>query len=597
MSRIIIALIVSFVLSIPFAFAKAEDAKPLSPQQAFEFSSSINKNNQLILEWHMAPNYYLYRDKIHVTLLPGSEAKINENIAFPKGKTKHDELNGTYQIYTDTVQIPVDIIQPVKGILNLTVSYQGCSTNGFCYPPIKKDVRIDVSTADKVNNVVVTSQMQPTSHDAIESIFDGKSNLVIILTFLGLGLLMAFTPCVLPMIPILSGIIVGRKDLTTSKAFILSLVYVLGMALTYAIAGMVVALIGSRIQTVFQTPWVIIAFSGLFVLLSLSLFGYYELELPRSWQRKVTNLSNKQQGGTYVGVFLMGVLSSLIVSPCVSAPLVGVLAYIANTGDMILGFMALLALGFGMGVPLLLIGTSAGKWLPKSGPWMEAVKKIFGVLLLGMAVMMLSRVISGPAILVLWAVLLICTAMFMGVFNDAKQGMHKVVRGLGFVMFVYGILLVAGAVLGGSDPLRPLTGSQVIASESPNFQVVKDMNQLDAKLAEAKLANKPVILDFYADWCVSCVAMDRHVFTKPQIHTILKNYVLLRADVTKNNDFDQALLKRFNVIAPPTIIFFNHEGQEAKDDRIVGELDTKEMASHLNQFDLAQNANIHTPES
>jgi thiol:disulfide interchange protein DsbD len=448
-----------------------------------------------------------------------------------------------------------------------------------------KDIRVSLSSAKNTNNVIVTSLMPPTSEQSYaQNLLNGSSYFVIILSFLGLGLLLAFTPCILPMIPILSSIIVGHgKNLTPLKSFFLSLTYVLGMAITYAIAGMLVAMVGSGIQVLFQKTWVIVLFSILFVILSLSLFGYYELQLPARWQRKVTALSNKQKGGTYIGVFLMGALSSLIVSPCVSAPLVGVLAYIAQTGNMVLGGVALLCLGLGMGVPLLLIGLSAGKLLPKAGAWMEAIKKVFGILLLAVAVEMLSRVIPGPFTLVLWATLLICVSMFMGTFVSAKNNFKKLLRGFGAVFLIYGIILVIGAVMGNSDPLHPWEEMKFLQTKPKDslFVTLGSMEQLDAELARAKKDHKMVMLDFYADWCTSCVAMDRAVFKNGNVQQALNGLVLLRADVTKNDEFAQSLLKRFQVIAPPTMLFFDKKGEELPDERIVGEVDSQKFIEHV----------------
>lgn len=588
MLRILISVLMIFCF-MGQAQAVPPNNQPLPAEKAFEFSSYLSGNDKLILEWHLVPGYYLYKEKIHIKPIASNKVPLKQ-IQMPKGTTKTDEIFGTYEIYPGDFKIPVILDTAHPGVLNVTVSYQGCSSQGFCYPPQKRDVQMNTAQNAVVKQVVVTNETPSLSHEKYaESIFDESSDIIIIITFLGLGLLLAFTPCVLPMIPILSGIILGHKHLTTAKAFFLSLVYVLGMAITYAIAGMVVAIIGSRIQTVFQSTWAIVFISGLFVLLALSLFGFYELEMPSRWTRKLTALSNKQQGGTYLGVFLMGVLSSLIVSPCVSAPLVGVLTYIADSGDVILGFFSLLALGIGMGIPLLLVGVSAGKFLPKSGAWMESVKKVFGILLLGVAIFILSRIIPGPLALFLWACLLICTAFFMKVFTNVKGSIRKLGRGLGFILLIYGVILMVGSVLGNSDPLRPWEnlpfGSK---TEHANFVVIKSMEELDNELMKAKRDKKFVMLDFYADWCSSCIRIQHDVFANKDVQMILSNYVLLKADVTKDSDFDRALLKRFNVIAPPTIIFFNPDGQELTNERIVGEINTNEFLQNVRQLSLAQ---------
>ncbi len=577
MLRILLSILLIFMVSVGHA---EEMQKPLSADQAFVFSSSLNKNNQLVLKWEMAPGYYLYKDQFTFTPAPTSKVKIGA-VALPEGHAKQDSIRGNYQTYTGSLQVPVSLVGS-EGQLVLGVSYQGCSEDGFCYPPLKKYISLNISGDNKP---VVTNHANAkrvaSNHQKVANLLMGGHPILILLSFLGLGILLAFTPCVLPMVPILSSIIVGQgKSITTSKAFFLSLTYVLGMALMYAAAGMMVASLGGSLQVQFQKPWVILLFSGLFVLLALSLFGFYELSLPRSVQQRVTTWSNKQKGGTYISVFLMGALSALIVSPCVSAPLVGVLAYIAESGNVILGGVALLALGLGMGIPLLLIGVSAGKLLPKAGPWMEGIKKFCGVLMLGLAILMLGRILPGTVTLLLWAALFVGSAVFMGAFNTAHSHLTRLNKGIGLVCLMYATVLMVGAVLGNSDPFRPLAGVkffnyQLARERNLSFTVLQDMSQLNQQLEIAKADGKPVIIDFYADWCASCITMDNTVFTHPKVKRALQDFVLLRANVTDNNGFDQALLKRFNVIAPPTVLFFNREGGLVQS--IAGEVDAKEF--------------------
>lgn len=567
--------------------------QPLKIDQAFAFSAHMDQKNLLTLEWQIAPGYHLYRNKMNVAVLPTSEIKTGK-IELPAGQIKKDKVLGDLQVYSGTVQVQVPLINPDNKVLSLTVSYQGCSDKGFCYPPEERSVRVKPGSQDKNTNIVITNAMKAdkSNEQTYENkFFSGQSDFVIILSFLGIGLLLSFTPCVLPMVPILSGIIVGHgKHITTTKAFFLSLSYVLGMAVTYAIAGMIVALVGSHIQTVFQNTWVIILFSTFFVVLAFSLFGFFEFETPGHWRKRVTAWSHRHRGGTYFGVFMMGALASLILSPCVSAPLVGVLAYIAQTGNVALGGVSLLALGFGMGIPLLLIGASAGKLLPKTGPWMVEIKKAFGILMLATTIWMLSRVLPGNVILLLCALLLICVAIFMGVFKQTKNKWHMLMRGFGIVFLIYGVVLVIGAALGNSDPLHPWEGTKIeVSKQHLKFTDLKSMDQLDRELQMAKANHQPVMIDFYADWCTACVAMQRFVFWKPQAKEDLANFVVLRADVTHNTDFDQAILKRFKVIAPPTMIFINQEGEELASDRIVGEVDAKEFTKHVLQLNLTQN--------
>lgn len=405
--------------------------------------------------------------------------------------------------------------------------------------------------------------------------------------FFGFGLLLAFTPCVFPMIPILSGIIAGQgASLTQRRAFLLSLVYVLAMALTYTAAGVGAALLGQNVQIWFQNPWVLITFSTLFVLMALAMFGFYDLQLPTSWQTRLSELSNRQRGGQYTGVAVMGFLSALIVGPCVAAPLIGVLTVISATGDVALGGTALFFISLGMGAPLLVIGTSAGKLLPKAGPWMAIIKAVFGVLMLAVAIWMLERILPETLSLLLWAILLITTATFMGALRSVsadKPAPQLLAKGLGTVLMAYGILLLVGMAAGGKDPLQPLRGTSLMAGSSFQqplvFKHIKTTTDLTREIAQAN--GRPVMLDFYADWCVSCKEMERYTFTDPKVQTALRGTVLLQADVTANDEADQALLKQFNLIGPPAILFFDSDGTEQPDFRVVGFMSASVFSDHL----------------
>ncbi len=391
------------------------------------------------------------------------------------------------------------------------------------------------------------------------------------------------------MIPILTGIIAGQgKTLTTRKAFLLSLTYVLAMSVTYAAAGVLAAMAGSYVQVFLQNPWVLAIFSIIFVLLALSLFGFYELQLPARWQEHLTSISNRQTGGTYVGVAIMGCLATLIVSPCVTAPLIGVLSYIARTGDVILGGSALFVMGLGMGIPLIIVGTCGGNLLPRAGTWLNTIKVFLGILLLAVAVWMVSRIVPDIITMFLWAFLVIGTAIYMGALSKAKDGTFgKLWKGCSLILLVYGLSLMVGGMMGNTNPLEPLKvstfiGNKNIFNTEPTFQPVTNLTDLQQDLNKASTQHKPVLLDFYADWCVSCKEMAKYTFTDNNVQNLMQQFVLLRADMTANNKEDQALAQHFNVIGPPVIIFFTADGKKSSIS-VVGEMGPQEFAQQLQQ--------------
>ncbi|NNF96486.1 MAG: protein-disulfide reductase DsbD, partial [Halobacteria archaeon] len=478
--------------------------------------------------------------------------------------------------------------------------YQGCAEKtGICYPPIKKTLSFNLpvatsliataeATAPPAQTEVVSEQ------DQIAASLKTGNTLLIILTFFGFGLLLAFTPCVFPMIPILSSIIIGQGEhLTTRKAFIMSLTYVLAMALTYTVAGVIAGMVGENLQAAFQNPWVLGSFAAVFVALSLSMFGFYELQMPASLQSRLTEISNRQQGGTLAGVAVMGFLSALIVGPCVAAPLAGALIYIGQTGDAVLGGSALFALSLGMGAPLIAIGTSAGKLLPRAGGWMDAIKAVFGVLLLAVAIWMLERVIPPAITMVLWAMLLIASAVYMKALDSLRadsSGWQKLWKGIGVILLVLGSLELIGAAAGGRDYLQPLKGIQLTGAGSASsqqhlsFKRIKSVEDLEVELADASNQGKMVMFDFYADWCVYCKDYEKYVFTDRRVQQALSKVVLLQADVTANDAQDKALLKHVNVTAPPAILFFDKHATEMRGYRLVGSMNADEFLVHVNKL-------------
>ncbi len=426
----------------------------------------------------------------------------------------------------------------------------------------------------------------PDENTQIARLFKQGSFWLIVSFFFGAGLLLAFTPCVFPMIPILSGIIVGRgQHLTKMHGFILSLAYVLGMALTYAAVGVAAGYSGSLLTNAMQTPWILGSFAGVFVLLSLSMFGFYELRLPSALQSRLTDTSNKLHGGHLGGVFVMGALSAIIVSACVAAPMAGALLYISQTHDAVLGGMALFAMGMGMGLPLLLIGTSAGTLLPKVGAWMEAVQRFFGVLLLAVAIWIISSLIPLGIQMLLWATLLVLSAIYMQALDALPHnagGWHKLWKGIGILALLLGIAYLIGALSGARDILRPLAalgGAQVAAPASLQFARVKNLAELDRHITQAQ--GKTVMLAFYADWCVSCKEMERFTFSDARVQARLKNAVLLKADVTANNDEDKALMQRFELFGPPAYLFYDTQGREQSDRRVTGFQDAEKFLQSL----------------
>ncbi len=578
-------------LSLFVSFGYAAEVKPLPPEQAFVFNIYVDEHDNITFQWNIAPGYYLYQDKFNFTLAPTSQVKIGK-IAWPKS-INHNHHDISSSIYSGLLKLTLPLVGAFRGPMTLTITYQGCSLGGFCYAPVQKYLKVDLMSIKPMESLLGHVSMVAdgdtfiSDQDAAQQLFVGHSMVATLFGFLLLGLLLAFTPCVLPMVPILSGIIVGHKQkVSTRRAFGLSLAYVLGMAVTYAIAGIVVASLGHGVQAALQNPWVISLFSLLFVLLALSLFGVYELQLPASWQQHTTRWNQYFSGGAFFSVFCMGCLSTLIVSPCVSAPLVGVLAYIAQTGDKVLGGLALLMLGLGMGMPLLLIGTSAGKWLPKAGPWMDFIKKLFAILMLGVAVWMLSRILHGSIILILWGMLAIFSGMYLSFFYKIEIYGRNLQRIIGALLLFYGVILMTGAGLGNDDPLHPWNDWGIAVtktSEKTVFTTVKNKQDLLRELKLAKKQHLPVILDFYADWCTSCVYMDRNVLNQNDVHDALNRFMRLRLDVTTSTDSNSAVMAMYNVVAPPTMILFDAQGKELSSQRIVGEVNAKELLNRLSR--------------
>ena len=601
----------------------------LDPDDAFVLSAAAGPD-AVEAHWDIAEGYYLYRDKFRFQAATDGSGLTLGEAGFPKGKVKDDEYFGRMEVYYGSVAVLVPVSRAglaprAGGAIDIDVTYQGCAEAGLCYPPITKTVslflpaaRADTGTGaapgaegglqggPMVSDLAglgmeggireapggpdfpdsgavggAASAGMPEQDRIAEALVSGNRWLVVLSLF-GAGLLLTFTPCVLPMVPILSGIIVGQKvdgrgSVTTRRAFMLTLTYVLAMALTYAVAGVVTGLFGANLTAAFQDPWIVSGFALVFVLLAFSMFGFYDLQIPASWQARLAALSHRQRSGTWAGVGVMGALSALIVGPCVAAPLAGVLIYIGRTGDPVLGGVALFSLGMGMGVPLIVAGVSAGTLLPKAGAWMNAVKAVFGVMLLAVAIYLLERVAPEPVTLLMWAALFIVCSIYMGALDSLtveSSGWRRLWKGAGLVVLVYGVLVLVGAAGGQGDLLRPLKGIGPATGEGAQhelaFKRVKGVDGLSAELHPAAARGQVVMLDYYADWCVSCKEMERFTFSDSAVRTALSGVLLLQTDVTENDGLDKALLAEFDLFGPPAILFFGPDGRERRDLRVVG---------------------------
>ena len=577
MHRLPLILLLLLAALPPARAAGADDL--LEPDKAFRFSARAIDARTVEVRYGIADGYYLYRERFRFAAEPASVALGQPQ--FPKGEIHEDKFLGKQETYRKEVRIRLPVEAAGAERMKLQVTSQGCADLGVCYVPQVQsaDLRLaslggSRSSIFKENEPFTSSPERVTaaSEDVrFAGVLESGRLWLVMAVFFGAGLILTFTPCVLPMIPILSGIIVGEgRNLTRRRALLVSLAYVFGMAVTYTAIGIAAALSGSLLSAALQNAWVLGGFAAIFVVLALSMFGFYELQLPSQWQMRITQVSNRLGGGHWGAVMLMGMLSAAIVSPCVTAPLAGALLFMSQTRDAILGGTALFSMAIGMGVPLVLVGVSGGLVL-KSGHWMNAVKQFFGVLLLAVAIWIIAPVIPVAVQMFLWAVLLIGSGVFLGALEPlgaGASGWDRLWKAFGIIALLAGVAQAVGALSGARDPLRPLSG---VFSDSPAqkplpFEAVKAPD-LDARL---RTANKVAMLDFYADWCVSCKEMERFTFSDPQVQARLGQMVLLRADVTANTADDKALLKRFRLFGPPGIIFFDARGREIEGVRVIG---------------------------
>jgi thiol:disulfide interchange protein DsbD len=587
--------------------------EPLPPEQAFAFEAIVGDGNTLLLRFTPANGYYLYRDKTSFEL-SGAKGITPGTPRWPPGVAHRDEHFGNVIVYFNQIDVPLPLrrTRTDAADLQLTATFQGCQDGGICYPLMTRSIALalpagtitpspSVGAASAPNARVSSgfSMAMPaspqSSDDAklaaeaaparatatakgalaedsrLAAALAGNSRWLTLLGFFGAGLLLAFTPCVLPMIPILSGLIAGHGTrLGTRRALVLSLVYVVANALVFTVAGVVAGLVGANLQAAFQTPWIIVAFALLFVALALSSFGLYELQLPAALRSRLGALSDHQRGGSLAGVAAMGALSALIVGPCVAPPLAAAVLYISQSHDPVFGGAALFLLAMGMGAPLLAFGAAAGRGMPTSGPWMTAAQRVFGFIFLALAVWMLSRILPAVATLALFGLLALAAAAWAFSATTASPSTRLAARFAGLLLAVAGAAELLGALGGGRDPLQPLAGVfGARQSQALVFRTIKSSADLDRELQAAQAAGKPLLFDFYADWCVSCKEMEKYTFTDPAVHAALADVVLLKADVTANDAVDQALMQRFGIIGPPATLFFR-DGAERRELRLVG---------------------------
>lgn len=540
-----------------YAAAQTAPLSPLPVDQAFPLKVWAPDPKTVIVEWDIQPGYYLYKDRIYIT--PADNRVRLGSPQFPQSQEHSSPILGKFAAFEGLTQVKIPLLSTPAESFSMQVQYQGCAQQGYCYPPQTRTMNVTAGQGISSSPVPMNWMVWPS--------------------FFGLGLLIAFTPCVLPMIPVLLGLIVGKKNIGHWRAFAISLAYVLGMAVTYACAGVLFGLLGQSAQVYFQKPAVIIIFSLIFALMALSLWGLFHFEPPEKWRAFISRLSHHQRQGSIGGAAVMGALSTLILSPCATPALVGVLAYISQTGNAYLGGLALLTVGLGSGTPLLLIGAFGRRLLPKAGPWMRAVENLLGMILMGMGVFMLGRILPDRITLVLWASLAVGIAIYLKTFQNAASRLQLLGKGIGILLFIYGILLIVGAVQGNNSLLTPLRLGAEKYNTASQFILVKSVEDITQEMSRAM--GKPVILDFYADWCVSCKLIEKRVFNDAQVQKQMSEFLLLRADITRNDATDQKLMRSFGVIAPPTILIFNSQHQELTGQRVVGEISAKEFLARI----------------
>lgn len=559
---------------------------PLPVNEAFKLSAILLNNNEVSIRWLVEEDYYLYKDKITFSFEEASIEKIN----FPVAKIKNDEFFGEVSVYNTPLEILIELNNKQRSSVIVTIEHQGCWEGGVCYPPQADRLEVDLEGSKKTP--IPKNELTTDDEMIVSEQFQQGGLTLLIAAFLA-GLALSWTPCVYPMVPILSGIIIGQKETPSNfNAVLMSVTFVLSMSLAYGLIGASAGYFGAgiNIQAIMQTPWVLFVFSFIFVLLALSMFGLYDIQLPVGLQTKLANISNSQSGGNFIGVSIMGFLSALIVGPCVTPFLATALSYVIAGGSPLKGGLSLFAMGIGMGVPLIIICGWGVNTLPKAGPWMENVKKVFGFAMIAVALYLLDRILSPLLSLILWALFFTLAPIMLGIFKNLNKSLGLL--GLFFKLFsliflIYGLMLWSLVLKGGGDIQQPLDsiiyGDKIDSSNNAEFQIIKDEAQLSSLISKTSSNEKILVLKFYAEWCIACKKLERVVFKDSIVNESLKGSMTYTVDVTKNTLLNQSILSRFSLVGPPAILFFK-DGKEARSHRIIGEVSAEELTSRLNSL-------------